>query len=261
MSLLIRKIKAIQAFRRKPTRPLQEKDWLQIAITAVKLVKSTGDFAPFPFVNSAANVVLVLLESLKAVYINREDFQALTEDIVHIITRIRDHAISQSYDGEILAQECRKFTDILQNLKIDMESTINMESGFMSQVMLSEQTKGLIARYRQILSSELQISLLETTLQILATVKKPHRQSDVEMQVPELANYKQIKMGDIHRLSKISREQEKQGEYYSEKSSQPDFEEYIVEVAGFEGRRRVARYYNNNALDVLSFLSRSLGGN
>ncbi|KAF8992181.1 hypothetical protein BDQ17DRAFT_1460038 [Cyathus striatus] len=198
MSLLIRKIKAIHSFRRKPTRPLQDKDWLQIAITAVKLVKSTGDFAPFPFVNNAAN----------------------PKNAKNLLKSQNGHGIHHKY-----------------------------AIGVYITSHAIEQTKGLIARYRQILSSELQISLLETTLQILATVKKPHGQSVVEMQVPELANYKQIKIGDIRRLSKISREQEKPGEYYSEKISQPDFEEYIVEVAGFEGRRRVARYYNNNALD------------
>ncbi|KAJ7592833.1 hypothetical protein C8J56DRAFT_483548 [Mycena floridula] len=125
--------------------------WLEYLLQVAHLLQNATELLPFPFIKAGASVVVDILETIKTVQNNRDDFRDLLTSIVDIVKTIRDEILLPG-TGRILparfSEQCTAFNDhlidILGELHHNSRSTRAWKRYVLSNVIQSD-----IARYRK----------------------------------------------------------------------------------------------------------------
>ncbi|KAG6909379.1 hypothetical protein DXG01_000822 [Tephrocybe rancida] len=151
---------AVQA----PKTPL-EVGWLDGLISAVTVVRDTTDLAVFPYVKIAASLVLQVLEVIKSVKKNIDDFEELAQSLVQIVVAIRDTLLSYCRDfcpPPAFATHCQAFIDALVGMFVRL-SDLSRHSQSWTRYLKASATHDTIVQYRKQLE-ELRANFTLTTL-------------------------------------------------------------------------------------------------
>ncbi|KAJ7572905.1 hypothetical protein C8J56DRAFT_570933 [Mycena floridula] len=85
--------------------------WLDNLLLTANVVVGLSGSLPFPYVGSCATLVVFILQRIKNVKRNQNDFRDLLIDIVAVLQVVRDATLNDPNPSTDFCQQCTKFTN------------------------------------------------------------------------------------------------------------------------------------------------------
>ncbi|KAH8817622.1 hypothetical protein DL96DRAFT_392493 [Flagelloscypha sp. PMI_526] len=181
---------------------------LDYCITSARLLKAAGENLPVPWLKGVSDLVLQVLEPLKLARTNKQDFDALAQDILDTLTLIQDQAARMNLEGSpetnLIEMKCASFTKILQDISKDFEAVKLDTVGTLTSAWTTPTMQRLIQSYQSRLQKEVQMFNLSNLVDIHASVQILTMKIDATLTAPmtnddplELENYRSLKAGDL----------------------------------------------------------------
>ncbi|KIL59250.1 hypothetical protein M378DRAFT_188020 [Amanita muscaria Koide BX008] len=205
----------------RPKPPL-ETDWCGDIIKVTTIIANASDLTPFPYIKSAANILVALLEPLQQLQKNKDDFRELAEEICKLLIMLRDRLLQYKTSGSIIPMEfgqvCTDFAQCLVNIQSDMKDIMQQQSVRMRAYFKAGVVKNLLSRYKaQVESLRLNFIMLnifdmrvqladirglldsqddDTTLVEQKVTQGPAAPAN-HLDLDTISDYKQISVGDL----------------------------------------------------------------
>ncbi|TFK33115.1 hypothetical protein BDQ12DRAFT_670541 [Crucibulum laeve] len=191
--------------KRSADRPSSSRsDWLSNAITFGKALQTAGDFAPFPYIQGAASILVALLVLIQQMYKNRDDYKCLTESIVTVLKQLEEDVLQNptaALASEPFKEQCKEVETFLpskMNGFKEMWSSSSLRD-FIAQCQrdVDKMCINLILRN----TNHMRIHLEGNNHALTQSTEKGDSQSSVRTEDHlELSNHRHYLIGDLQLL-------------------------------------------------------------
>ncbi|KAJ7592829.1 hypothetical protein C8J56DRAFT_1045284 [Mycena floridula] len=140
--------------------------WLDQLLSVTNLLMNSSDLLPFPYVKSCATLVVFILQTIRDVKKNQDDFRELLTNIVDVIKLVRDESLQSQCPS--LSTDFRNQCTEFNNRLIDILESIHEHSrstGAWRRYARSATIKDDIARHRRTLDEFRNNLMLSTVIQ------------------------------------------------------------------------------------------------
>ncbi|KAK0443638.1 hypothetical protein EV421DRAFT_528643 [Armillaria borealis] len=140
-----------------------------------RFTAAAGEMAPFPFIKSAAQCVVVVLEAIESATKNRKDLQELAESIVATLVVVRETVIDHGPTSASCFKDiCLDFQTYLDDLlsKLNKESKSRGIRRFLKAKKISDD----ISAYKQRVQTAKEDFLIRTTTMTRLTLSDVHEE-------------------------------------------------------------------------------------
>ncbi|KAJ6535373.1 hypothetical protein DFH09DRAFT_1404452 [Mycena vulgaris] len=139
-------------------------NWLANSLLAAKTITAAAECAPFPYIKGVFGLVVILLETVEKVKKNRDNLKELCEDIMDIVTIVRDQLVAHGDKAAVnFKNDCENvLQDILKAIKQLQKDPSGFWKPLKTVFQLSSNTDQIRKHKKKIQNLRLNLNLLAT---------------------------------------------------------------------------------------------------